>query len=176
MDRPAPSSLIDDRAFPIVPNSTTRKLALCIFEPFDREFSFDFVSFSRCQSIQRRWSHLPVKYGKRAHVEKVQYDGLTRYREGIDGPWSSIDLAVGSPPQDVRVLVSLAGQETWVVLPKGCVDNTTSCIDSRGNIFNPNVSSTWQNQGIYDLADHVSDLLGFVGVSVGLMELKRELR
>lgn len=51
------------------------------------------------------------------------------------------------------------------MLPKGCADNTTSCIDSRGNVFDPNASSTWQNQGIYDLADHISDLLGFVGVS-----------
>lgn len=93
------------------------------------------------------------------------------YRDGVDGPWSSVDVAVGSPPQALRVLVSLAGQETWVVLPKGCADNTTSCIESRGNIFNPNASTTWQNQGIYDLADHVSELLGFVGVSTESMKM-----
>lgn len=40
--------------------------------------------------------------------------------DGNDGPWSSFVLRVGTPAQTVKVMISTAGSQTWVVLPDGC--------------------------------------------------------
>ncbi|KAI9701830.1 MAG: hypothetical protein M1836_001174 [Candelina mexicana] len=76
----------------------------------------------------------------------------SQYWEGNDGPWSSFQLRVGTPEQYPRVLVSTNGISTWVVLPStGCGLNDTACAISRGTLFNPNTSSTWSDQGVYNL-------------------------
>lgn len=73
-------------------------------------------------------------------------------RDGPDGPWSSFLLRVGNPAQDVRVLISSASQDTWVVIPSGCTKNDPStCPDDRGGLFNYNRSSTWAYKGLYQL-------------------------
>jgi len=78
---------------------------------------------------------------------------LTRScRDGPDGPWSSFLLRVGTPAQDVRVLVSSASQAIWVVTPQGCGKrDPTSCSDDRGGLFNSNKSSTWAQNGMYEI-------------------------
>lgn len=64
--------------------------------------------------------------------------------DGNDGPWSSFALQVGNPAQDVKVLISTAGCQTWVVLTEGCISSDPStCAISRGGIFHPNESTTW---------------------------------
>jgi hypothetical protein len=71
-------------------------------------------------------------------------------RDGDDGPWSSFSLRVGTPPQYLRVLISTAGQDTWVVLPEGCSPaefNSSACPDLRGKLFNISQSTTWKDQG-----------------------------
>ena len=73
------------------------------------------------------------------------------YRDGPDGPWSSFTLRVGTPAQDVRVLISSASQATWVVLPDGCKVNDTGCQGDRGEVYNYNHSSTWSQNGLYEL-------------------------
>ena len=73
------------------------------------------------------------------------------YRDGPDGPWSSFTLRVGTPAQDVRVLISSASQATWVVLPGGCKAKDTGCQDDRGEVYNYNQSSTWSQNGLYQL-------------------------
>lgn len=59
---------------------------------------------------------------------------------------------MGTPAQDVRVLISSASQATWVVVPEGCTKNGPStCSDDRGGLFNYNKSSTWNESGLYQL-------------------------
>lgn len=76
---------------------------------------------------------------------------------GNDGPWSTFSINVGTPPQAVKVLISIVSSQTWVVAPEGCTRNDlANCSISRGGVFQPNSSSTWiQNQdtanGLYPL-------------------------
>ncbi|KAM3425356.1 peptidase aspartic [Cercospora zeina] len=86
--------------------------------------------------------------------------------DGIDGEWSSFTLRVGTPPQFVRALVSTASYQTWVVLPQGCeaAADQEACAESRGGIFHRNASSTWAEQGIYDL--WIQQNLGYRGNAV----------
>lgn len=58
---------------------------------------------------------------------------------------------MGTPAQDVRVFVSTASQETFVVLPQGCAAGDTSCPSARGGIFNPQNSSTWSQYNYFEL-------------------------
>ncbi|RSL75145.1 hypothetical protein CEP51_011133 [Fusarium floridanum] len=83
----------------------------------------------------------------------------SQYFEGNDGPWSSFNVRVGTTHQDARVLVSTAAPETLVILSEyGCSERIfesvpTNCAVSRGNLFNPNESSTWHNLGIFGIND-----------------------
>ncbi|KAL8822800.1 MAG: hypothetical protein Q9191_006468 [Dirinaria sp. TL-2023a] len=73
-------------------------------------------------------------------------------RDGNDGPWSSFVIRVGTPAQVLRVLASTTVPETWIVSNQGCLTtDPTNCADSRGNIFNVNASSTWQDHGYFAL-------------------------
>lgn len=73
-------------------------------------------------------------------------------RDGNDGPWSSFFIRVGNPAQYVRVLASTTVPETWVVLNSGCIESDPSgCDQARGSLFNPNTSTTWQDQGLFAL-------------------------
>lgn len=69
--------------------------------------------------------------------------------DGNDGPWSSFPIQIGTPPQTVKVLPSTKGSQTWAVLPQGCISSDpANCTTARGGIYQPNSSSTWnQNQG-----------------------------
>ena len=65
--------------------------------------------------------------------------------DGNDGPWSSFYIEIGSPPQDVKVLISTASYQTWAVLPQGCdASDPPDCATSRGGQFIPSESSTWK--------------------------------
>ncbi|KAF7554940.1 hypothetical protein G7Z17_g2546 [Cylindrodendrum hubeiense] len=85
------------------------------------------------------------------------YGGIDKAlaREGNDGPWSSFNLRVGTPKQDVRVLVSTASPETLIVLEEyGCTtvafsDVPSDCAVSRGNLFTLNESTTWLDAGTF---------------------------
>jgi hypothetical protein len=74
----------------------------------------------------------------------------------VDGKWSSVALRVGTPAQSVRVLVSTNSPQTFVVLPQGCETIAVNpippnCASARGGLFNPNTSSTWQDQGLFGI-------------------------
>lgn len=65
-------------------------------------------------------------------------------RDGNDGPWSSFPIQVGTPSQDVKVLISTAGTQTWVVAPEGCTNtDPTNCATLRGGEYLLNQSSTY---------------------------------
>lgn len=73
-------------------------------------------------------------------------------RDGNDGPWSTFAIRVGNPPQPLRVLVSTTVPETWVVLEEGCTGSDGStCADARGTLFNHNISTTWDDRGMFEL-------------------------
>ena len=77
---------------------------------------------------------------------------LIRPRDGDDGSWSSWALRVGTPGQVVRVLISTAGQATWVVVPQGCSAGAApACNQARGGLFNYTQSKTWDSKGYYAL-------------------------
>ena len=71
---------------------------------------------------------------------------------GIDGNWSSFQLAIGTPPQDVHTFVSWSIYQTWAVGYKGCyyASDFTACARTRGGIYNESDSSTFDKKGIYN--------------------------
>ncbi|MCJ1395711.1 hypothetical protein MMC18_008597 [Xylographa bjoerkii] len=85
----------------------------------------------------------------------------SQYWDGDDGSWSSFAIQVGSPPQDVRVLISSSGSALWVVLPAGCIDTDPSdCPNNRGFTFYQNNSSTWIDKGLFTLLLAAEEPLG----------------
>lgn len=81
---------------------------------------------------------------------------------GIDGKWNTISLRVGSSEHISNVLVSTASQQTWLIHPLACLKNQTesgrtvevtdgNCYDSRGKTFNKSESTTWTNNGFFQL-------------------------
>ena len=69
--------------------------------------------------------------------------------DGNDGPWSSFTVQVGTPPQDVKVLISTASYQTLVVAPEGCTSSDPpNCASSRGGEFVSSLSSTWRINNI----------------------------
>ncbi|KAL2057551.1 hypothetical protein ABVK25_001935 [Lepraria finkii] len=87
--------------------------------------------------------------------------------DGNDGPWSTFNIHVGTPPQPARVLVSTASGESWVISANktqgGCLSTDPStCAQSRGTLFNLNASSTWKDQGIFGVGLEVN-LPDYVG-------------
>ncbi|KAI0864070.1 aspartic peptidase domain-containing protein [Xylaria cubensis] len=79
------------------------------------------------------------------------------YFEGNDGPWSTFDLRIGSPEQHVRVTVSTASSQSLVVQSQyGCSASVfatvpVNCTSSRGMLFNPNTSTSWDELGLFGL-------------------------
>jgi hypothetical protein len=73
--------------------------------------------------------------------------------EGIDGSWNTFAIRIGDPQQVVRVLISTTSQQTWVIDPLACTyaADKNACTDSRGDLFSRNKSTTWQEEGLYDL-------------------------
>ena len=80
--------------------------------------------------------------------------------KGYDGNWSPASIRVGTPPQFVDVFISTSSQETWVIGPGGC-DGTQECLNERGGIFQPNLSTSWVRQGPWKL--DLDTQLGFGG-------------
>lgn len=80
--------------------------------------------------------------------------------EGVDGPWSSFELRVGSPAQNLRILPGTSSTQTLVVLQEGCqIIKVNDCANSRGELFNTTASHTWKEIGLFELGFENS--LGF---------------
>ncbi|KAI0509651.1 aspartic peptidase domain-containing protein [Xylaria bambusicola] len=96
----------------------------------------------------------------------------SEYFEGNDGPWSTFNLRVGTPEQDVRVIVSTASPASFVVLSEyGCSTSVfdtvpTDCAVSRGNLLNPNESSSWHELGLFGINENGVGLEANLGYSV----------
>ena len=73
-------------------------------------------------------------------------------------------MQVGTPGQNLRLIPSNSGNAIWPVLPQGCITgDPANCGDSRGYIFQPNASSTWNNTGLYGLVLTEEASLGYSG-------------
>lgn len=87
--------------------------------------------------------------------------------EGNDGPWSTFTLRIGSPAQDVNVMVSTAGYQTWAVVPQGCPSSEPAdCAKLRGGLYNYNESSTWAHNNVTSIGTFTLGLeenLGYTG-------------
>ncbi|KAF2249843.1 acid protease [Trematosphaeria pertusa] len=79
--------------------------------------------------------------------------------EGIDGKWNTVSLRVGTPYQWVRVFVSTASQQTWTIDQTACLANRSdptsaldsTCMESRGRLFSTANSTTWDENGFFQL-------------------------
>lgn len=60
-------------------------------------------------------------------------------------------LQVGEPAQTVRVMISTASQQQWVIDYRGCSTGDDVCAEARGDTFTYNTSSTWDMVGLYKL-------------------------
>jgi hypothetical protein len=88
---------------------------------------------------------------------------FTQNWDGIDGSWNSLALRLGGPEQFTRAFVSTASQQTWAINPLACQYNDTddsgqdvlkfdnTCNESRGRTFNLSGSTSWNQQGYYQL-------------------------
>lgn len=90
---------------------------------------------------------------------------------GNDGSWSTFTIRLGNPPNAFHILPATNVQETWVPLPQACnsraFDNCTRLRGIEGNdttaqhSFQLNQSSTWVEEGIYNLLSEEN--LGYTG-------------
>ena len=86
--------------------------------------------------------------------------------DGNDGPWSSFTVQVGTPLQDVKVLVSTASYQTLVVVPEGCTSSDPpDRASSRGGEFVSSLSSTWRANNITANGTFTLELEGNLGYS-----------
>ncbi|RDW77801.1 hypothetical protein BP6252_05854 [Coleophoma cylindrospora] len=93
--------------------------------------------------------------------------------DGVDGKWSTMNIRVGTPSQNMRVLVSTASQDTMVVLPLGCSsaaftdgDVPSNCASGRGETFAYNGSSTWESMGYYSINEATAGFESNLGYSL----------
>lgn len=91
---------------------------------------------------------------------------IDRNRDGNDGPWSTFNVYVGTPPQSIRVLVSTYFDSIWVVSANrtqgGCspAGSPSNCPELRGGLVNVNTSASWRDSGNY-----VLDYLDYSGIN-----------
>lgn len=90
---------------------------------------------------------------------------ITFTSEGIDGQWSTFELRVGTPAQNLRVLPGTSSTQTIVVLEQGCRNlDVADCPNSRGSLFNVTASTTWKQiqSGLFMLG--VENALGYTDI------------
>nr|POE75569.1 hypothetical protein CFP56_53681 [Quercus suber] len=106
--------------------------------------------------------------------------GPSQYWDGVDGPWSSFPIEIGTPPQNIRAFVSTASYGTWAIsgVPIGnalsCPPEIAGdCATDRGFQFFPNKSLTWTANSIFDVGIEqnlnldVDGAVGFDTVTLG---------
>ncbi|KAL2219412.1 aspartic peptidase domain-containing protein [Thermoascus aurantiacus ATCC 26904] len=70
------------------------------------------------------------------------------YWDGDEGRWSSFSVALGTPAQNIRMLISTSNSASWAVLPpRDSVCQREKCNDEEGTVFEPRNSSSWRQSG-----------------------------
>jgi hypothetical protein len=90
----------------------------------------------------------------------------SQFWDGRDGPWSTFRIQVGSPPQQIHVLPASDQSSTWLVIPEACGGKGENCAKNRGNTYERNTSSTWDEYGSYELNTFLQGRLGMTGAAV----------
>ncbi|KAJ6439346.1 Acid protease [Purpureocillium lavendulum] len=93
---------------------------------------------------------IPLLAGRASDPAPVAVSA-SQFFEGIDGPWSTFELRVGTPAQNIRFLPGTSSTLTTVVLPEGCQGQPKECAENRGGAFNKTASSTWDEIGLFGL-------------------------
>ena len=84
---------------------------------------------------------------------------------GVDGSWSTFEISVGTPPQQVQVLASTEVASTWVVAVNGCGPNdAANCTQARGGEYDDTKSTTWNPKDLYQLG--AENNLGYSGNAI----------
>lgn len=64
--------------------------------------------------------------------------------DGNDGPWSTFPIAIGTPPQLLKLLVATSSGQTWAVATEGCVSgDPQSCAEDRGGLWDRKSSTSY---------------------------------
>lgn len=120
-----------------------------------------------------------VFVGHASQCEPPQQLLTFEYSEGNDGDWSTFSIRIGNDAvaQNTRVTISTTGPQTLAVLSSVCNgSSSTTCASSRGGTFNISKSSTWNDQGGFNLGlfeanlgyDNVLAEFGLDAVGLGL--------
>ncbi|KUJ15996.1 acid protease [Mollisia scopiformis] len=105
-----------------------------------------------CVIVQLTLACMSQGLGRRATVLPAPVVvSPSQFFEGSDGPWSSFELRIGSPSQNVRFFPGSSSTSTVVVVPEGCQNEGSDCASTRGGIFTPNSSTSWSSIGSYGL-------------------------
>ena len=101
-------------------------------------------------------------------------------RDGNDGPWSTFDIRVGTPPQPMKVLISTESYVTSVISatkPSWCrPDSPADCPQNLVGLFHVNASSTWRNASMSDSGYNSGlDTLGLGLPTSTSVELKSQM-
>lgn len=108
-------------------------------------FSWSFSSVARSQDCDFPGTMVTSSTSDPSVVPSPIVIPASQNYEGNDGPWSSFTVRIGSPAQDVNVLVSTASGQTLAIAPQGCVTSDPSeCAHTRGGLFDADKSSSWR--------------------------------
>ena len=94
---------------------------------------------------------------------KIKLTSLLIFSDGNDGFWSSFTIAVGTPPQSVRLLVSTKLSDVWVISESQSQDDylaTHNLAHKKvaGGLFKKKLATTWQGTRLYENGqDQISD-------------------
>ena len=96
-----------------------------------------------------------MKFPRIAASTKVKLTSLLTSSDGNDGLWSSFIIAVGTPPQSARVLVSTKLSDVWVTSEPQSQDDYLATHNPAyrkvaGGLSNKKLSITWQGIRWYE--------------------------
>jgi hypothetical protein len=77
-------------------------------------------------------------------------DRLTKSRDGIDGPWSTFNFAVGDPVQLFRCVPGVSQPVVFLPIDSQNCNSTSSGNCGGRATFHPNISKTWKLAGLFD--------------------------
>ena len=76
---------------------------------------------------------------------------------GNDGFWSTFPTKIGTPPQELQLLVSTQQSASWAIASSGCrPSDPPNCADARGGLFDASKSTSWFRKDIYRLNEAVN--------------------
>ncbi|KFA49043.1 hypothetical protein S40293_06190 [Stachybotrys chartarum IBT 40293] len=94
---------------------------------------------------------------------------------GVDGNWSTVKFSVGSPAQEVNVLVSTSLSEFWTIGSGGCQESDRQCLIRRGGVYTSDDSSSWFPLDYWELGLHWLGLGGNGEYGLDLVETRSSI-